>query len=55
MKKLLMLLVIMLILSPMVLAKVYYVGSYYRTDGTFVNGHLKSTPNNSIYDNLKQE
>ncbi len=29
-----------------------WVNDYYRRDGTFVSGHLRSSPNEDIYDNL---
>ena len=28
-----------------------YVNGYYRSNGTYVQGHYRTTPNNTVYDN----
>lgn len=28
-----------------------YVNGYYKQDGTYIEGHYRSTPNSTVYDN----
>lgn len=51
MKKLILGLLLISMFSTVAFARVYYVKSYVRTDGTLVQGHLKTTPNSTTYDN----
>lgn len=50
MKKLILAVVAFLMLSTLALADVY-VNPYTRSDGTQVQGHWRSSPNSSTYDN----
>lgn len=57
MKKLLILLVIVLsglTAAAQVNQNQIWVDGYYRSDGTYVEGHYRTAPNNTTEDNLKQ-
>ena len=41
----------LLILSTQYVHADQYVNGYYRNDGTYVQGHYKTTPNCTLYDN----
>lgn len=45
-------LISIMIISTSVFADVYYVDPYIRKNGTYVEGHYKTTPDDSIYNNL---
>lgn len=32
-----------------------YVNGYYRNDGTYVQGHYRSSPNSNVYDNYSTQ
>lgn len=42
---------LILLNSTLVISKDVYVEGYYRSDGTFVQGHYRTKPNNTINDN----
>ncbi len=46
-------LIIFLLLSTTILSADTYVDGYSRSDGTYVEGHYRSSPNDTVYDNCQ--
>ena len=52
MKRIIAFILLSLFLSPPAFSQGYqYVNPYIRSDGTYVQGHYKTAPNNNAYDN----
>ncbi len=45
-------LTVLSVLASPSLAEVYWVDGYYRKDGTYVEGHYKTSPDNIVSNNL---
>lgn len=48
-------LIIFLLLSTTILSADTYVDGYSRSDGTYVEGHYRSSPNDTVYDNYSTD